>query len=85
MAFGRRRPGGRDGRSRRSDESPAKTSERAGPGGVMGDLNVEYYAQRASAGLIVTEGTQVSPQGEVCGAVSGERRVALPSGSWLAV
>lgn len=27
------------------------------------DLHVRYYAQRASAGLIVTEATQVSPQG----------------------
>jgi N-ethylmaleimide reductase len=27
------------------------------------ELHVEYYAQRASAGLIVTEGSQVSPQG----------------------
>jgi N-ethylmaleimide reductase len=39
------------------------TRNRAGSGGVMGDLNVEYYAQRASAGLIVTEGSQVSLQG----------------------
>jgi len=28
------------------------------------DLNVEYYRQRAGAGLIVTEGTQVSQQGQ---------------------
>ncbi len=28
------------------------------------DLNVRYYAQRASAGLIVTEGSQVSPEGQ---------------------
>ncbi|MGX5736053.1 alkene reductase [Bosea thiooxidans] len=28
------------------------------------DLNVEYYRQRAGAGLIVTEGTQISPQGQ---------------------
>lgn len=27
------------------------------------ELHVEYYAQRASAGLIVTEGSQISPQG----------------------
>jgi N-ethylmaleimide reductase len=26
-------------------------------------LHVEYYAQRASAGLLITEGSQVSPQG----------------------
>jgi len=30
---------------------------------VPGPLTVTYYAQRASAGLIITEGSQVSPQG----------------------
>ncbi len=39
------------------------TRNRAGPGNVPRDLNVGYYAQRASATLIVTEATQVSPQG----------------------
>ena len=39
------------------------TRNRAGPGNVPQALNVDYYAQRASAGLIVTEATQVSPQG----------------------
>jgi N-ethylmaleimide reductase len=39
------------------------TRNRAGAGNVPTDLNVTYYAQRAGAGLIVTEGTQVSPQG----------------------
>jgi len=39
------------------------TRNRAGQGNVPGDLNVTYYAQRASAGLIVTEATQISPQG----------------------
>ncbi|HEV7588688.1 MAG TPA: alkene reductase [Longimicrobium sp.] len=39
------------------------TRSRAGEGNAVTDLTVEYYAQRASAGLIVTEGTQVSPQG----------------------
>ena len=28
------------------------------------DLNVEYYRQRAGAGLIITEGTQISRQGQ---------------------
>jgi len=27
-------------------------------------MNAQYYAQRASGGLIVTEATQVSPQGK---------------------
>ena len=39
------------------------TRNRAGPGNVPHDLNVEYYRQRASAGLIITEATQVSPEG----------------------
>ncbi len=30
---------------------------------VAGDLHAEYYAQRAGAGLIITEGTQVSELG----------------------
>ena len=28
------------------------------------DLHAEYYAQRAGAGLIITEGTQISPEGK---------------------
>jgi len=39
------------------------TRSRAGAGYVPTDLNVKYYAQRASAGLIVTEATQISHQG----------------------
>ena len=39
------------------------TRNRAGEGNVLTDLNVEYYRQRASAGLIVTEASQISPQG----------------------
>jgi N-ethylmaleimide reductase len=39
------------------------TRSRAGAGGVPTDLAVKYYTQRASAGLMVTEATQVSPQG----------------------
>jgi N-ethylmaleimide reductase len=39
------------------------TRSRAGEGNVPTGLAAEYYAQRASAALIVTEGTQVSPQG----------------------
>lgn len=33
-------------------------------GGLPGDLVVEYYAQRASAGLIITEGIQPSVRGQ---------------------
>jgi N-ethylmaleimide reductase len=39
------------------------TRNRAGPGNVPGPLNATYYAQRAGAGLIVSEATQVSAQG----------------------
>lgn len=40
------------------------TRDRAGPGDVPGDLMVEYYRQRASAGLIITEGVQPSADGK---------------------
>ncbi|NJM68869.1 MAG: alkene reductase [Scytonema sp. RU_4_4] len=40
------------------------TRNRAGEGNVPHQLNAIYYAQRASAGLIITEATQVSPQGQ---------------------
>lgn len=36
---------------------------RAGAGNVPHALNAEYYAQRASAGLIISEATQISPSG----------------------
>jgi N-ethylmaleimide reductase len=42
---------------------PAMTRMRAGPGGVPTALNAEYYAQRASAGLNITEATAISVQG----------------------
>ena len=40
------------------------TRNRAGAGFVPGDLTAEYYAQRASAGLIISEATQISQQGQ---------------------
>lgn len=39
------------------------TRNRAGAGNVPTALNATYYAQRASAGLIISEASQVSPQG----------------------
>jgi 2,4-dienoyl-CoA reductase-like NADH-dependent reductase (Old Yellow Enzyme family) len=39
------------------------TRARSGPTRVPNELMVEYYRQRASAGLILTEATVVSPQG----------------------
>ena len=40
------------------------TRDRAGPLDEPTDLMVEYYRQRATAGLIITEGTQPSPAGK---------------------
>jgi N-ethylmaleimide reductase len=39
------------------------TRSRAGEDGVPRPLMAEYYAQRASAGLIIAEGTNISPEG----------------------
>src|SRR5262245_11892811 len=39
------------------------TRNRADADGVPGPLNAEYYRQRASAGLLITEATQVAPEG----------------------
>lgn len=39
------------------------TRNRAGEGNVPTELNAKYYKQRASAGLIISEGTQISEQG----------------------
>lgn len=43
---------------------PPMTRSRATTGEVATDLMAEYYGQRASAGLIISEGTQVSRQGQ---------------------
>jgi 2,4-dienoyl-CoA reductase-like NADH-dependent reductase (Old Yellow Enzyme family) len=40
------------------------TRSRAKPDGTPGDLAPEYYAQRASMGLLITEGTQPSDDGQ---------------------
>ena len=39
------------------------TRSRAAPDGIPRPLMVEYYEQRSSAGLIIAEGTNISPQG----------------------
>lgn len=44
---------------------PPLTRQRAAqPGDVATELMAQYYAQRASAGLIITEGTQIEPRGQ---------------------
>lgn len=40
------------------------TRNRAGSGKVPTELAAEYYAQRASAGLIIAEATQIMPEGQ---------------------
>jgi N-ethylmaleimide reductase len=40
------------------------TRSRAADDGTPGPLMVEYYAQRSEAGLIISEGTNISPQGQ---------------------
>jgi N-ethylmaleimide reductase len=42
------------------------TRMRAGPGRVPTPLMAEYYAQRAAAGLIISEATAISEQGTGC-------------------
>lgn len=63
---------------------PPLTRNRAGAGEVPTESTALYYAQRASAGLIIAEGTSVSPQGvgyprvpglHTCEQVEGWRRV----------
>jgi 2,4-dienoyl-CoA reductase-like NADH-dependent reductase (Old Yellow Enzyme family) len=40
------------------------TRNRASEGNVPTSLNATYYAQRASAGLIISEATQISPEAQ---------------------
>jgi N-ethylmaleimide reductase len=40
------------------------TRQRAAAGNVPTELNALYYAQRAGAGLIISEATQVTPEGQ---------------------
>lgn len=44
--------------------APMTRARSSQPGDVPNALMAQYYAQRASAGLIVTEATQISPQGQ---------------------
>lgn len=43
---------------------PMTRSRATQPGNIANDMMATYYAQRASAGLIVAEGTQISPLGQ---------------------
>ena len=44
--------------------APLTRARSAQPGDIPYDLNAEYYAQRAGAGLIISEASQISPQGK---------------------
>ena len=44
--------------------APMTRSRTTQPGNVPNRMMARYYAQRASAGLIVSEATQISPQGQ---------------------
>ena len=44
--------------------APLTRSRSKQPGDIPWELNATYYSQRASAGLIFSEATQVSPQGK---------------------
>jgi len=44
--------------------APMTRSRSAQPGDIPQAINVEYYKQRSSAALIITEASQISPQGK---------------------
>lgn len=43
---------------------PLTRSRSSQPGNIANDLMAEYYAQRSSAGFMVSEGTQIEPRGQ---------------------
>ncbi len=43
--------------------APLTRQRAANPGHVPTKLQAQYYAQRASAGVIISEGTAISPEG----------------------
>ncbi|HIF52271.1 MAG TPA: alkene reductase [Thiotrichaceae bacterium] len=44
--------------------APLTRSRSSQPGDIPNDMNVEYYKQCSTAALIITEATQISPQGK---------------------
>lgn len=60
------------------------TRNRAGEGNVPTELNAIYYAQRSSAGLLISEATQVTPYGQGYPATPGIHSPAQVEG-WKAV
>lgn len=43
---------------------PLTRSRSSQPGNIPNDLMAAYYQQRARAGFMVTEGTQIEPRGQ---------------------
>jgi N-ethylmaleimide reductase len=65
--------------------APLTRMRAAQPGNIPNELNVEYYRQRASqGGLIITEGSQISPTGQGMPATPGIHSQAQIEG-WQAV
>jgi N-ethylmaleimide reductase len=64
--------------------APLTRNRASQPGDVPSEMNTHYYAQRASAGLIVTEATQISRQGQGYVATPGIYSDAQEAG-WKAV
>ncbi len=60
--------------------APLTRNRAAMPGNVPQDLNVTYYAQRASAGLIICEATPISPMGHGYPATPGIHTVEQVAG-----
>ena len=58
------------------------TRSRAGPGNVPTQLNALYYAQRASAGLIISEATQLRPSRRDAPISSPSASLSLPIRIW---
>ena len=64
--------------------APLARNRASQPGDVPVEINAHYYAQRASAGLIVTEPAHISPQGKGGWAAPGIHSDAQEAG-WKAV
>lgn len=64
--------------------APLTRSRASQPGDVPTAMNAEYYRQRAGAGLIISEATQVSPQGKGYAFTPGIHSQAQIEG-WLKV
>ena len=60
--------------------APLTRSRARQPGDIPWELNATYYAQRAGAGLIIAEATQVSPQGKGYAFTPGIHSVAQVEG-----